>query len=225
MPVHGSIFACLCRWCLALLGTGCAAPGPPTHCGLVDSGALQVARPLHVGAGTVPLGDMANNIILPGSGSSARGGGSGAVSATGATASASVGNPPSSASIGSASAASVSSAAGASGNSVALSLRSALAVLCGGKVARVVAAFATFRFLRGADGSPLFFYLFCVVAGASAVLLSLQRPWSGRRIGAKRWRKVRLTARARECSWPMRFLCVPLPMPADVCAFSSCFLV
>lgn len=146
---------------------------------------------------------MANNIILPGSGSSARGG-SGAVSATGATASASAANPTSSASIGSASAASVSSAAGASGNTVALSLRSALAVLCGGKVARVAAAFATFRFLRGADGSPLFFYLFCVVAGASAVLLSLQRPWSGRRIGAKRWRKIAASGAmlaATLCSW------------------------
>jgi len=134
---------------------------------------------------------MANNIILPGSSSGARGG-SGAVSATGAAASASAANPTSSASIGSSSAASVSSAAGGSSNSVALSIRSALAVLCGGKVARVAAAFATFRFLRGADGSPLFFYLFCVVAGASAVLLSLQRPWTGRRIGAKRWRKVRV---------------------------------
>lgn len=146
------------------------------------------------------LGGMANNIILPGSGSSARGG-SGAVSATGAV---SAGNPTSSASIGSASAASVSSAAGASGNSVALSLRSALAVLCGGKVARVAAAFATFRFLRGADGSPLFFYLFCVVAGASAVLLSLQRPWSGRRIGAKRWRKIAASGAmlaATLCAW------------------------
>lgn len=146
---------------------------------------------------------MANNIILPGSGSSARGG-SGAVSATGATASASAANPTSSASIGSASAASVSSAAGTSGNTVALSLRSALAVLCGGKVARVAAAFATFRFLRGADGSPLFFYLFCVVAGASAVLLSLQRPWSGRRIGAKRWRKIAASGAmlaATLCAW------------------------
>lgn len=164
---------------------------------------------------------MANNIVLPGSGSSARGG-SGAVSATGATASTSAANPTSSASFGSASAASVSSAAGASGNSLALSLRSALAVLCGGKVARVAAAFATFRFLRGADGSPLFFYLFCVVAGASAVLLSLQRPWSGRRIGAKRWRKVRLTTRARGCSCS-HVLCVSLGMPTDVCTFSSYF--
>ncbi|GAB0497336.1 hypothetical protein MMPV_008668 [Pyropia vietnamensis] len=146
---------------------------------------------------------MANNIILPGSGSSARGG-SGAVSATGATVSASGANPTSSASIGSASAASVSSAAGAAGNSVTLSLRSAMAVLCGGKVARVAAAFATFRFLRGADGSPLFFYLFCVVAGASAVLLSLQRPWSGRRIGAKRWRKIAASGAmlaATLCAW------------------------
>lgn len=141
------------------------------------------------------------------------------MSATGATASASAANPTSSASIGSASAASVSSAAGASGNSVALSLRSALAVLCGGKVARVAAAFATFRFLRGADGSPLFFYLFCVVAGASAVLLSLQRPWSGRRIGAKRWRKVRLTARARRPAWLTRPLCVSCSISAGVCAF------
>lgn len=163
---------------------------------------------------------MANNIILPGSGSSARGG-SGAVSATGATASASAANPTSSASIGSASAASVSSAAGTSGNTVALSLRSALAVLCGGKVARVAAAFATFRFLRGADGSPLFFYLFCVVAGASAVLLSLQRPWSGRRIGAKRWRKVGI---AKGCFWSTSPLCVSCSKPADACAFSSNFL-
>eukprot|EP00168_Porphyra_purpurea_P006020 TRINITY_DN1723_c0_g1_i5.p1 TRINITY_DN1723_c0_g1~~TRINITY_DN1723_c0_g1_i5.p1 ORF type:complete len:535 (-),score=160.24 TRINITY_DN1723_c0_g1_i5:325-1929(-) len=146
---------------------------------------------------------MANNIILPGSGSGARGG-SGAVSATGAAASASAATPTASASIGSSSAASASSAAGGSGTSVALSIRSALAVLCGGKVARVAAAFATFRFLRGADGSPLFFYLFCVVAGASAVLLSLQRPWTGRRIGAKRWRKIAASGAmlaATLCAW------------------------
>lgn len=42
--VRGFVFACLCRWCLALLGTGCAAPRPPTHCSLAESGALQAAR-------------------------------------------------------------------------------------------------------------------------------------------------------------------------------------
>lgn len=77
---------------------------------------------------------------------------------------------------------------GASGRGAQLSSNAALAVLSAGKLSRVAAAFISFAYLDSAVALPL--YLFFVTVGAAACLLALQRPWKGRRIGARRAKKL-----------------------------------
>lgn len=64
----------------------------------------------------------------------------------------------------------------------------AFGTLVFGKMSRVFAAFVSFHYLQDRVALPL--YLFFVGAGASLVLLALQRPWNGRRIGQRRARKI-----------------------------------
>lgn len=64
----------------------------------------------------------------------------------------------------------------------------ALAVLSLGKLSRVASAFLTFTYLDSPLPLPL--YLFIVTLSASVLLCALQRPWRGRRIGAKRAKKI-----------------------------------
>lgn len=79
-------------------------------------------------------------------------------------------------------------AAGSASPASALTPHSALAVLSIGKLSRVAAAFVSFSYLQSAVALPL--YLFFVTLGASVCLLALQRPWNGRRIGARRGKKL-----------------------------------
>lgn len=67
-------------------------------------------------------------------------------------------------------------------------LSASLGTVIFGKTSRVLAAFVSFHFLQ--DKVALPYYLFFVCVGASLVLLALQRPWNGRRIGPRRGRKV-----------------------------------
>lgn len=64
----------------------------------------------------------------------------------------------------------------------------AIATLFLGKASRVFAAFVSYHYLQDRVALPL--YLFFVTFGAAATLLSLQRPWNGKRIGQKRTRRV-----------------------------------
>lgn len=83
-----------------------------------------------------------------------------------------------------------SSASRAAGAGAGLPPGPAFATLALGKLSRVFAAFVSFHYLQDRVALPL--YLFFVTAGAAVCLLSLQRPWTGRRIGAKRGKKVLL---------------------------------
>lgn len=74
----------------------------------------------------------------------------------------------------------------------ALSFTPALLTLTAGKASRVLAAFISFHYLQDRVALPL--YLLFVALGASACLLALQRPWSGKRIGTKRAKRVILSA-------------------------------
>lgn len=74
------------------------------------------------------------------------------------------------------------------GVSSPLSFFPALATLTLGKASRVFAAFVSFHYLQDRVALPL--YLFFVTLGAAACLLLLQRPWTGKRIGQKRGRRV-----------------------------------
>lgn len=69
-----------------------------------------------------------------------------------------------------------------------LSFTPAFTILTLGKASRVFAAFVSFHYLQDRVALPL--YLFFVTLGASLTLLALQRPWTGKRIGAKRGRRV-----------------------------------
>lgn len=71
---------------------------------------------------------------------------------------------------------------------IALRSSTALFTLMFGKASRVFAAFVSFHYLQDKVALPL--YLFFVGAGASIFLLALQRPWKGRRVGARRSRRV-----------------------------------
>ncbi len=83
---------------------------------------------------------------------------------------------------------SASSVAGSRSGVVALRSSTALCTLIFGKASRVFAAFVSFHYLQDKVALPL--YLFFVGAGASIFLLALQRPWKGRRVGARRARRV-----------------------------------
>jgi hypothetical protein len=76
------------------------------------------------------------------------------------------------------------------GAAAALTPAAALAVLSLGKLSRVAAAFLTFTYLDSPLPLPL--YLFIVTLSAAVLLCALQRPWRGRRIGAKRAKKIAL---------------------------------
>jgi hypothetical protein len=116
---------------------------------------------------------MANNIMLPSSGSTGPVGGSRARMAGSSSAPAGTNAHPSSSS------------------STRLSLSSALALLTVGKLSRVIAAFASFFYLQSSLPLPL--YLFLVTFSATVALLSLQRPWAhSRRIGPKRAKRLLL---------------------------------
>lgn len=80
--------------------------------------------------------------------------------------------------------------AGLSASSVisSLSPEIALAVLLLSKLSRVAAAFLSYYYLQSPVALPIF--LLFVSLGASVCLLILQRPWNGRRIGSKRFRKI-----------------------------------
>lgn len=74
--------------------------------------------------------------------------------------------------------------------SPSLSFASAIGTLTFGKASRVFAAFVSFHYLQDRVALPL--YLLFVTFGAALTLLLLQRPWRGKRIGAKRAKKVLL---------------------------------
>lgn len=75
-----------------------------------------------------------------------------------------------------------------SSSSIAEKLSVSFGTVVFGKMSRVLAAFVSFHYLQ--DKVALPYYLFFVCIGASFVLLALQRPWNGRRIGPRRGRKI-----------------------------------
>lgn len=100
-----------------------------------------------------------------------------------------------------------------SGSATAVASRSGIVVidsstawstLIFGKASRVFAAFVSFHYLQDKVALPL--YLFFVGLGASIFLLGLQRPWTGRRIGSRRCKKVLVAGAVLACTlyiWTM----------------------
>lgn len=76
-------------------------------------------------------------------------------------------------------------------SSLPLSFPVSFLILVFGKLSRVFSSFISFHYLQHRLSLPL--YLFFVTLGASLPLLLLQRPWTGKRLGPKRTRRLILS--------------------------------